>query len=344
MNIFELTRILNEAKERTGYKVADNLISAVSELNNLIDSDVVDDETKSVVRKFFSKTTRIVDDKKDEITQSDNKRNYILNSDCIKSFGLTNAELVGLKDVLSELSGRPLGKFLQKNKKITSCNLKEFLNIDDDSFFEIASISKIKPQTSGPFELLLCLLFNGQKLPNNSDKKGDIVLGSTVYEVKGDGSGCIDSGLTWFKEKMASAKPSELQKLKQQFKIKQIEYNQSVKEANNHAEVFAKNLIDKKQMNIVDVENYFSLLDDEDKKRAIMYGFYNIGYKNIIICKYINGGADIFVKVVSDKEIQNYIQSNTQTIGTLGIDIVLPKSSKKSMTCNFGSYKIKIIR
>ena len=34
-----------------------------------------------------------------------------------------------------------------------------------------------------------------------------------------------------------------------------------------------------------DIESYFSLLDDEDKKRAVIYGFYKLGYKNLIICK-----------------------------------------------------------
>jgi hypothetical protein len=32
-------------------------------------------------------------------------------------------------------------------------------------------------------------------------------------------------------------------------------------------------------------ENYFALLSDDDKKRAILYGFSNIGYKNIIVCE-----------------------------------------------------------
>lgn len=54
------------------------------------------------------------------------------------------------------------------------------------------------------------------------------------------------------------------------------------------------------EMTANDIESYFSLLDDEDKKRAVIYGFYQLGYRNLIICK---SDAMFSVRVLYDADM-----------------------------------------
>jgi hypothetical protein len=65
-------------------------------------------------------------------------------------------------------------------------------------------------------------------------------------------------------------------------------------------------------------ENYFAMLDEMDKKRAILYGFQNIGYKNIIVCDN-DGSAQFVIK----KDVDDFIRGKCD-ISKLGIEIKIP--------------------
>ena len=62
------------------------------------------------------------------------------------------------------------------------------------------------PGSAGPYEVLLCLLFNGSKVEKGSSKaRGDIMIGGETFEVKGHNGGCIDTGLDDLQLKMKTS-------------------------------------------------------------------------------------------------------------------------------------------
>jgi hypothetical protein len=91
--------------------------------------------------------------------------------------------------------------------------------------------------------------------------------------------------------------------------------------------------------NIGSVSNLFGLLNDEDKKRAVLFGFSELGYKNIIVCDADGSGV-----VVTQNEIDNFIKGSAP-ISSLGINLMIPNGlldvNSEVKTAEFG--KIKII-
>lgn len=233
-------------------------------------------------------------------------------------------------------------------------NIKNFL----------VRMAKFRAGSCGPFEILLCLLFDGSKV--NVAKKGDrgdVEIGGINWEVKGDGGGCIDTGIDNIEHQMKNAKGSEFKNLMKQLeKAKQL-FNVLDSKGSKLMEQFAKKLTLKKRkeletnitnalkgkntMTSSDVENYFSLLDDEEKKKAVLYGFYQLGYKNLIVCGW---DANNTIKVIKGEDIIKCIFDTNATISSaLGIDLTISGNSKTyddgsttAKTANFGSYIIKI--
>ena len=226
-------------------------------------------------------------------------------------------------------------------------------------------MAKFRPGSCGPFEVLLCLLFNGGKIDVASKEvRGDISIGGIAWEVKGDGGGCIDTGIDNIEDKMKSASGSELKNLMGDLNKAKKLFNVLDSKGSQLMEKFAKKLTMTKRkeletnmsnslggnntMTSNDVENYFSLLEDEDKKKAVLYGFYKLGYQNIIVCGW---DANFSYKVVKGADIIKCVLNPTSTVRELGIDISITANQKSYSdgsttvkTANFGSYIIKLAK
>jgi hypothetical protein len=108
---------------------------------------------------------------------------------------------------------------------------------------------------------------------------------------------------------------------------------------------FTNAMAQNQNLDTQDVENYFSLLSDDDKKRAVLYGFFMLGYQNIIICK--KDTACSYKVITSDKIRQ--ILRHEITMESLGFTIklssnaVLDDTETKAKSANFGSFIIKLV-
>lgn len=86
------------------------------------------------------------------------------------------------------------------------------------------------------------------------------------------------------------------------------------------------------------VEDYFSLLSDDDKKIAAIVGFSSLGYNNIIIV-----GSDVNMKtvVITAEDIKKITNGDIGVLRGLGVDVIFKNNS--SPTASFGSVAFKFI-
>lgn len=374
MNIIELTRILNEKYS----DVTKNLTPNADKLEKIAKKQGKSEEANDFLNKINSIILK-------EIEKQDSNSNYSLLLKRLEGFmggsNVNNDSI--LNDILSMVTPQMVEKILtftpqtlfQKNSLAELFDLKDGRTLKgaaDDVKNANANVktflkrmAKFRPGSCGPFEVLLCLLFNGGKIDVASkDERGDISIGGISWEVKGDGGGCIDTGIDNIEDKMKSASGSELRKLMDDLNKAKKLFNVLDSKGSQLMEKFAKKLTMTKRkeletnmsnslggnntMTSNDVENYFSLLDDEDKKKAVLYGFYKLGYQNIIVCGW---DANFSYKVVKGADIIKCVLNPTSTVRQLGIDISISANQKSYSdgsttvkTANFGSYIIKLAK
>ena len=374
MNIIELTRILNEKYS----DVTKNLTPNADKLEKIAKKQGKSEEANEFLNKINSIILK-------EIEKQDSNSNYSLLLKRLEGFmggsNVNNDSI--LNDILSMVTPQMVERILtftpqtlfQKNSLAELFDLKDGRTLKgaaDDVKNANANVknflkrmAKFRPGSCGPFEVLLCLLFNGGKIDVASkDERGDISIGGISWEVKGDGGGCIDTGIDNIEDKMKSASGSELKNLMGDLNKAKKLFNVLDSKGSQLMEKFAKKLTMSKRkeletnisnslggnntMTSNDVENYFSLLDDEDKKKAVLYGFYKLGYQNIIVCGW---DANFSYKVVKGADIIKCVLNPTSTVRELGIDISISANQKSYSdgsttvkTANFGSYIIKLAK
>lgn len=362
MKILEVLRLLVEDSEK------DRLIKNV---NNLDKSFPASEEMNK--ERFFRRIANVIEDKLDFIDkerESQSIRNQIFNSDTVKSFTLKQNDIEGLRALLGEieydsykmlLSKNPptlrngwlkgiyqgIGDYvspeLKRGRKVKEIITKERqISLDISSL--IQSLYSIKPGSSGPGELLLALIFGGVKAPNKSTIKGDIVIENTFYEVKADGTGALDAGYREIEEEMRNAQGEELNVLRSKFEQEKKRYEMEISKCTKLAQKFAKVLAREYNLSSKDVKDYFAILTEEDKKRAILYGFYECGYQNFIICnpKKSKTDFDVYIKVITKEMLKSVIDNKGVPLKSIGIDII-DASGNYTNTCKFGDYLIKMI-
>ena len=380
MNIFELTRILNE-------KYTD----VVKELTP--NAKVLDARAKKAGKglegeEFLTRINNLLLKKADEF---DDNSLYAQIRQRLSSFlgGSNENDNNTLNDILSLLSPQMMEQILNQSSsqiidteeggkrlqlaseifKYQKGSTKEIRSASDEDKRANANINMFltrmkdfKPGSAGPYEVLLCLLFNGSKVEKGSSKaRGDIMIGGKIFEVKGHNGGCIDTGLDDLQLKMKTSKGQEMKKFMSDLnKAKQL-FNVLDSKGTQLMEQFAKKLSAEKRksletnignaiggnnvMTANDIESYFSLLDDEDKKRAVIYGFYQLGYKNLIICK---PDAMFSVRVLYDADMKR-VFSGEKSLRDYGIDIklssqvVADEDGVRAKTANFGSFIMQVI-
>ena len=377
MKIAEILNLINEARRPQDFEEK-RMITNVEKLSTAFDLHS-DSEVQQQKPFFFRKMANFLEDKLHDLAGSDgaaaSKRFDILKSQNLLSFGLKETDLAGLQNLFADVDEQSYSRFLKQKQvpDIHSGYLKAIMlndvnyqptvlkkgrrsknepvpkmtkerQIRNDVSRVMKSIAALNPGTTGPYEVLLCLIYNGFKNPNRSTMKGDILIKGKCYEVKADGEGAIDAGYKDIEEKMKKAQGTELMNLRQQFEQSKKNYEEEIAKCTRLAENFAKALARKYNLDDKDVKNYFEILTDEDQKRAIVYGFVSIGYKNIIICKRINktniNEYDVYAKVLTEDELNGYINGDIGSIKDLGIDIVRGPAGTK--TCKFGDYRFKI--
>ena len=377
MKIAEVLNLLNEARRSNDYEEK-RLINNAERLATAFDNHS-DDDIQQQKPFFFRKMANFIEDKLHDLVGAEgaaaSKRFDILKSQNLLSFSPNESDLAGFQNLLADVDSQAYSRFL-KNKQVPDIHdgyIKAIMlndvnyqptvlkrgpkpknqeqtkptkdrQIRNDVSRVLKTIAAIRPGTTGPYEILLSLVYNGFKNPAGSGMKGDIIIKNTCYEVKADGEGAIDAGYKDIEEKMKKAQGSELMGLRQQFEQSKKNYEEEIAKCTRLAENFAKALARKYNLDDKDVKNYFEILTNEDQKRAIVYGFVSIGYKNIIICKRVNktniNEYDVYVKVLTEDELNNYINGNIGSIKDLGIDVVRGPAGTK--TCKFGDYRFKI--
>ena len=361
MNIFQITKILNEAKD----KVTNAVINGVENFTKVVDDHIEKlanapkkagrtaekDKPENVEREKNEFLTKIINATKMEterLTGVTNETkeyrkefmNRMIRFLANEKSGSYSNDIVIVRDIVAMASDDDIKKILNipsgqgkrqpqpRNISKDSSRVNLYDGIDDKLG---KRLTDFVPNTCGRFEMLLGVLFDGSKVSGHEGygKKGDVNLGGEIYEVKKSGTGGVDTGWKQFQyllnTNIDKSRKIELQKQIKELKNQEIEDIQTLRSS---IEQFVKKTLkelielDKSGNHKNDVsdfaENYFAMLDEMDKKRAILYGFQNIGYKNIIVCD--NDGSAQFVM---KKDIDDFIRGKCD-ISKLGIEIKIP--------------------
>lgn len=368
MNIFELTKILNEMKadevvngsaarkaitnyttligremEKKGANKKQIINKAQSFLSN-IQKSVEHEIRKSGTGKYENKIVSMFTNKVNQfLTKSKTAKNYTTDQILADSHisKLTEEEMIQIMGREQDVNG----SWREVERPLVNCNvLSNVLKGFDKQKYSL--LCSFEPGQCGPYEFIIGMIFNGSKVTGHEGhgEKGDIYIKGKVYEVKTDGSGGIDKGWEKFERMFnSSTDASEKAKLrniitalKNSFKKEQQEMYAKVME---YVEAVIKSSPDL-QTNKVNAANYFALLDDEGKKKAILFGFKELGYKNLIVAN-----SDGYIRVVEEENINNVLNSNAP-ISSLGIDISIPADltdpNKPIKTAAFVEVKISI--
>lgn len=359
MKILEIIKLLKESSERERILKNVKILDKTYPKENEMDKE-----------RFFRRIANVIEDKIGELDESNvskSVRNQILNSEIVKSFSLKPRDIEGLRTILAECELDAYSRFASKSHPVlregwlkgiyqelenylppevkrgrkpkTEMTKERQTSLDISTIFE--TLSSIKPGTTGPFELLLCMIFGGTKITGNTKDKGDILIGNTAYEVKADGTGALDAGYHQLEEEMQNVQGEELNALRNKLEQEKKRYEAELAKCTKLAQKFAKVLARQYKLDTKDVKDYFSILTDDDKKRAILYGFYECKYRNFIVCqpKKSKTDYDVKIKIITESMIKSVIDGNN--IKSIGIDIV-DASGKYTNTCRFGDYLIKV--
>lgn len=377
MNIFELTRILNESD------VIKSTVKAISDLSQSVDDIKTSNDKRSQTKKleaqkekdeFIKKIGNLALMKKDELTSSSSQKKYInIFLERMKRFLASETrtshqnDVIVCKDILAEmpesdikvLLGIPIGKGNHKPKKRELKSMNLSYGIQNTN--ALKRLETFAPGTCGAFEMLLGIVFDGTKVTGHEKgqifQKGDVNIDGVFYEVKKNETGGIDTGWKQF-QYMFNKTTDQNEKKRLGTIIKKLKVQQKnecdkmfqkvsqfVKERFNYdiqSKSDFKNENGKQTISNNDdvAVNYFALLDDDDKKRAILFGFYEIGYKNIIVCDDNHN-----IVVVTSDMIQQFVNGSGH-IQDLGIDVNIPNELNDEhnapKTAAFQKIKIKI--
>jgi hypothetical protein len=368
MNIFELTRILNEMKadelvngsaarkaitnyttligremEKKGANKKQIINKAQSFLSN-IQKSVEHEIRKSGTGKNENKIVSMFTNKVNQfLTKSKTAKNYTTDQILADSHisKLSEEEMIQIMGIEQDVNGT----WREVERPLVSCNVPaDILKGFDKQKYSL--LCSFEPGQCGPYEFIIGMIFNGSKVTGHEGhgEKGDVYINGKVYELKTNGSGGIDKGWEKF-ERMFNSSTDAAEKaklrniitaLKNSFKKEQQEMYTKVME---YVEAVIKSSPDL-QTNKVNAANYFALLDEEGKKKAILFGFKELGYKNLIVAN-----SDGRIRVVEEEDINNVLNSNSP-ISSLGIDISIPANltdpNKPIKTAAFVEVKISI--
>lgn len=237
MNIFELTRILNEMKaddlvngsaarkaitnyttligremEKKGANKKQIINKAQSFLYN-IQKSVEHEIRKSGTGKQENKIVSMFTDKVNQfLTKSKTAKNYTTDQILADSHisKLTEEEMIQIMGLEQDVKGN----WKPGNRPLVSCNVPiDVLKGFDKQKYSL--LCSFEPGQCGPYEFIIGMIFNGSKVTGHEGhgEKGDVYIKGKVYEVKTDGSGGIDKGWEKF-ERMFNSSTDASEKAK----------------------------------------------------------------------------------------------------------------------------------
>jgi hypothetical protein len=186
MNIFELTKILNESNTKLATQVTNDILEYDTNIEQ--SSTPIEKRKKDV---FLQKVSNIINDKKDEKSIRNVIFNFLNDRGFIPKTGKTRygSEVI-IKDILHNMESSDL-EVLQKclngeNKLKLNGSI-----LNDIGFVRTTTrqLRDFRPSGCGPWEVLLGICFNGFK----AKRGGDVTIEGVTYEVKLSGSGYIDN-------------------------------------------------------------------------------------------------------------------------------------------------------
>lgn len=380
MNIFELTRILNEGKKHSdNTKSIINGLQALEKMANKSDTKTSDD-----IFNFLSNINGQLKVKFHELSNDEDANSSFkkiierLQRYNVKSNPSTWTVIRNLLANLTEEDVEIILSIKEKYKDITNSVMSGGIGGLVGGFKRNNSLKRIqtffkrlgelKPGSCGPYELLLCTIFDGERYDGQDYQvinekrvhvKGDIKINGVVYEIKKNGEGVIDSGVSDIKNQMVGKTGNELKNLRKKLEIARKIFENDSKEGYKIANEYAKRLSSVQKNRIETefhdaemgdsndmyngirsdvVEDYFSLLSDDDKKIAAIAGFSSLGYNNIIIV-----GSDVNMKtvVITAEDIKKITNGDLGVLRGLGVDVIFKNNS--SPTASFGSVAFKFI-
>ena len=189
MNIFELTRILNEAS-----KIAQEVSNDILEYDNAIEnSNPSNPEAKSKKTLFFKKIKNIIDDEVNENSVRNIMFNTLKRNDFIRGKKTLQTTISAIKNILHQANDKTLNQLLDKIS--SNIQLKQRGSVINDLGLGngiknlIYKLKNFVPYGCGPWEAFFGLVYNAKK----AKTKGDIIINETIYEVKLSNSGYIDN-------------------------------------------------------------------------------------------------------------------------------------------------------
>ena len=359
MKIIEIIKLLSESTEK------EHLLKSLNTLDKSFPKNREEEK-----ERFFRGIANTIDDKigdvaNDELTLT--ARNHFFNSPFLKSFALDQSTIEGLRAVMNMLepesyinfvsnsrpsvkSGYLKGIFqeiedyvapvLKRGRKSNKVSHETQVSRDISTLFN-ALYKKIPSIGIGYGELLLAMIFGGTKVRKASKQKGDILINNTVYEVKVSESSAIDAVYQEIESQLMNAQGKDIEKLRAELEHSKKKYDAEIRKCTKLVEKFAKVLARDYNLDKSDVKDYFSILTEEDKKRAILYGLYSVGYQNFIICspRISTTDFDVKINVITKAMIESVIENKDVPVSSIGIDII-DKTAGGTKKCLFGNYGI----
>lgn len=188
MNIFELTRILNEAS-----KIAHAISNEILDYDNRIEkSNPSNPQAKAKKTKFFKKIKNIIEDEVNENSVRNKMFNTLRDNNFIRGKKSLQSTISTIQNILQQSNENTLIKLEnkigvtelqpQRGSVLFDLQLDKSQNI-------IHQLKNFRPYGCGPWEAFFGLFYNAKK----ADSKGDIVIGDSIYEVKLSNKGYIDT-------------------------------------------------------------------------------------------------------------------------------------------------------
>lgn len=187
MNIFELTRILNEATQ-----IANEISNDILNYDEQIEtSKPTDTNAKRKKTNFFKKIKHIIEDEVDENSIRNQMINVLKSNRFISGKKTLQATIATIQHILHNQSNKNLeffrGKIGQLELQAQGSVFSDLGNGSVTNF--IHQIKNFRPYGCGPWEVFFGLFYGAK----NHKTKGDIIIDNCVYEVKLSNSGYIDS-------------------------------------------------------------------------------------------------------------------------------------------------------
>lgn len=187
MNIFELTRILNEAT-----KIANEISNDILNYDEQIEaSNPVNPQAKAKKTRFFKKIKNIIEDEVDEnsvrnqMIQVLKKNGFLIGKKTLQSTIST------LQNILHNQSNRTLEIFKEKIGQLHLQSQGSVISNFGDGLVTnfVHQMKNFRPYGCGPWEAFFGLFYDAK----NDKTKGDIIIDNQAYEMKLSNYGYIDN-------------------------------------------------------------------------------------------------------------------------------------------------------